>query len=63
MTSALDAGSEKAVMNTLIEISQGKTCLMIAHRLNTIKHADHVVVLSKAGACVASNRLRGLPAY
>jgi ABC-type multidrug transport system fused ATPase/permease subunit len=49
VTSALDAGSEKDVMRTLIEIGKGKTCLMIAHRLNTIKHADHIVVLSKSG--------------
>jgi ABC-type transport system involved in Fe-S cluster assembly fused permease/ATPase subunit len=39
-------------MRTLIDISQRpvkKSCLMIAHRLNTIKHADHIIVLSKAG--------------
>jgi len=49
VTSALDAGSEKNVMSTLIELSKKKTCIMIAHRLNTIKHADHIIVLSKHG--------------
>jgi len=52
VTSALDAGSEKNVMRTLIRLSQSKTCIMIAHRLNTIKHADHIIVLSKSGNIV-----------
>jgi len=58
VTSALDAGSEKNVMSTLIQLSQQKTCLMIAHRLNTIKHADHVVVLSKKGNVLEETRTR-----
>jgi ABC-type multidrug transport system fused ATPase/permease subunit len=49
VTSALDAGSERKVMDTLIDISRGKTTLAIAHRLNTIKHSNALLVFSKAG--------------
>jgi len=59
VTSALDAGSERNVMKTLIELSQQKTCLMIAHRLNTIKHADHIIVLAKTGDIIEEAVTKG----
>ena len=44
-TSALDAKSEKQVHNALDQSKKGRTCLIVAHRLATIKSADRVYVL------------------
>lgn len=46
-TSALDANNEKVIMNNLNEFFQGKTVLIIAHRLSTVKNADQIIVLDK----------------
>ena len=44
-TTGLDAGSERAVVEALERLMQGRTCLVIAHHLNTIQSADLVVVV------------------
>jgi ABC transporter fused permease/ATP-binding protein len=44
-TSALDAESEHLVQDALQRLMKGRTTLVIAHRLSTVKEADHVVVL------------------
>lgn len=44
-TSALDAESEKAVQQALENLKQGRTTITIAHRLATIKNADHIIVM------------------
>lgn len=46
-TSALDANNEKTIMQNLLEFFKGKTVLVIAHRLSTVKNADQIVVLEK----------------
>jgi ABC-type multidrug transport system fused ATPase/permease subunit len=46
-TSALDAQSESAVQQALDGLSDGRTTLVIAHRLATILHADKIVVMDK----------------
>src|SRR5207248_7675358 len=46
-TSALDTRTEKAIQESLRQISQGVTTLVIAHRLSTVVHADEILVLDK----------------
>ena len=46
-TNALDANNEKIIMNNLNEFFQGRTVVVVAHRLSTVKNADQIVVLEK----------------
>ena len=46
-TSALDTKSESIVQNALEQLAQGRTTLVIAHRLSTVRNADKIVVLDK----------------
>jgi len=46
-TSALDAESEHLVQEALDRLMQGRTTLIIAHRLSTVRDADRVVVLDE----------------
>lgn len=54
-TSALDAESERAVQAALERLMQGRTTLVIAHRLATVRRADRIVVLDR-GRIVAQGR-------
>ena len=44
-TNALDANNEKAIMENLQEFFKGRTVIVVAHRLSTVKNADKIVVL------------------
>ena len=46
-TSALDAESERAVQQALDKLMQGRTTIMIAHRLATVLKADRILVLEQ----------------
>ncbi len=44
-TTGLDAASERAVVEALERLMEGRTCLVIAHHLDTIRSADNIVVV------------------
>lgn len=50
-TNALDANNEKEIMEHLHEFYKGKTVVVVAHRLSTVKDADKIVVLDRG--CIA----------
>ena len=46
-TSSLDSRSEKAIQKALDRVAENCTTLVIAHRLSTVTHADHIIVLDR----------------
>lgn len=58
-TAALDAISEEAIVKNMAAASKGRTTFIIAHRLNTIMHADRIVVL-KRGKIIESGKHKEL---
>ena len=48
-TSALDNATEMQIQSALTELSHGRTVIVVAHRLSTVKNADEIVVLDKTG--------------
>lgn len=46
-TNALDANNEKAIMGNLNSFFEGRTSLIVAHRLSTVRDADQIIVLDK----------------
>ncbi len=46
-TNALDANNESVIMNNLESFFKGRTVVVVAHRLSTVKNADNIVVLDK----------------
>jgi len=46
-TNSLDANNEKAIMENLDTFFKGRTVVVVAHRLSTVKHADNIIVLDK----------------
>jgi ATP-binding cassette subfamily B protein len=48
-TSALDTATELAIQQSLAELAEGRTTLVIAHRLATIRNADRILVVTEQG--------------
>lgn len=46
-TNALDANNERAITENLLEFYKGKTVVVVAHRLSTVRDADQIVVLDE----------------
>ena len=44
-TNALDAKNERQIIDKLSEFYEGRTVVVVAHRLSTVQHADKIVVL------------------
>lgn len=66
-TSALDAESERLIQNALEGPMRERTCLIVAHRLCTLRRADKIVVFNDDGGveCIAAHEelLQKSPAY
>ncbi len=45
-TSSLDSHTEQAIQQTLAEVAENHTTLVIAHRLSTVVDADHILVMA-----------------
>ncbi len=46
-TNALDANNEKVILENLQEFFRGRTVIVVAHRLSTVKNADQIIVIEK----------------
>ena len=54
-TSALDNATEMQIQASLEELSRGRTVIVVAHRLSTVKNADEIVVVDKEGIVERGN--------
>jgi ATP-binding cassette subfamily B protein len=52
-TNALDTKNERIIMNNLEEFYKGKTVVVVAHRLSTVRNADHIIVLEEG--CISES--------
>lgn len=46
-TNSLDASNERAIVENLVKFYKGKTVVVVAHRLSTVKNADQIIVMDK----------------
>jgi ATP-binding cassette subfamily B protein len=54
-TNALDAYNELVIMDNLNEFFQGKTVVIVAHRLSTVRNADKIIVIDRGEIIEAGN--------
>jgi len=54
-TNALDANNEKVILEQLHQFYQGRTVIVVAHRLSTVRDADQIVVLDKGKIAEVGN--------
>jgi ATP-binding cassette subfamily B protein len=47
--SSVDVATEEAILQGLRDVTRSRTCLVISHRVSTIRHADRIVVLEEGG--------------
>lgn len=65
-TASIDPENEQQIQESLLELAQNKTVIMVAHRLSTIKNADQIIVLD-TGKIVGNGKhaelLESCPTY
>lgn len=54
-TNSLDASNERAIVDNLDKFYKGKTVVVVAHRLSTVKNADQIIVLDKGKVVETGN--------
>ncbi len=54
-TNSLDANNERMIVENLNQFYKGKTVVIVAHRLSTVKNADQIVVLGKGKVLEVGN--------
>ena len=54
-TNALDAKNERAIVENLNEFYKGRTVVVVAHRLSTVKNADQIIVLDSGKVVETGN--------
>lgn len=54
-TNALDAKNERAIVENLYEFYKGRTVVVVAHRLSTVKNADQIIVLDNGKVVESGN--------
>lgn len=54
-TNSLDASNERAIVDNLDKFYKGKTVVVVAHRLSTVKNADQIIVLDKGKVIETGN--------
>ena len=54
-TSALDNITEAQIQQSLSELSEGRTVIVVAHRLSTVRNADNIIVLDRSGIVEEGN--------
>lgn len=57
-TNALDANNEKAIVENLQNFYKGKTVVVVAHRLSTVKDADQIIVLDQGKIVESGNHVQ-----
>ena len=61
-TSALDNVTELSIQRSLSELSEGRTTIVVAHRLSTVRNADEIIVTSSSNFCLHACKFEGKPA-
>ncbi len=56
-TNSLDAGTEKAIVENLAGFFEGKTVIIVAHRLSTVKNADKIIVMENGQIIETGNHV------
>jgi ATP-binding cassette subfamily B protein len=56
-TNALDAKNERAIVENLNEFYKGRTVVVVAHRLSTVKNADQIIVIDKGKVVEVGNHV------